>query len=683
MAKGKKKGPVNVFARLAKYQDAVSLPQEPVEESSAELGDTELTIIPPIPFVEVQLNLQFRCSVPIIEGDVLQVSLPGFKGKASVFTPQNFGDQGTVTSPQFLGYWSGEGMKREKKAPPKHTLLLKCIRRIELHQLVVLTIPPSVGLTSPNKLAANSSKIKIGGTVVHSLGGKLLKQVILSTTEIRKRPVEEEISDYRGFLTDIDQKGGLKEIEQHIAEELSVEELDNLWEAAHDRCPYPLGLQWHIAISAFHEYENSGPILKAIMEKAIECIKSHDNLCLQREIATNLGVKIGAVVAFQDMLYTLYGAMYPYLLSSVLLAVRLFTMEPIDIARTFLCEPPQLSVAQEIYSCFRIEDIDGLHRWGYTIAALLLITDNNEYITDNSLEFPDPPVLYFGLKELPQEELRLIREMEEGSSCIFPCFTTARPDVSWEDEEAFAVPDNAVLFEMHNVSEALEICDLSMYPYDAEWLLPLCSSFSVVSVKVYDDRNSLTHVVLESHGCLHGSAPNDLIPEEDKKVAKVVSKKLRLELKKMDYLVRYVANHTYLNVRLNERLRLSPQTLVRAQYVDHYFEIKRHSQAKMTVEDGSVNWQVCTNPAQVTDPVEGVVKHAAWESMPRKFALLAEQSFLSRTRVKKVFELNGIVLNFTNYTCDYGGKGPRSMRRIVKKRVSHEAPLPALSEIIK
>ncbi|KEG13271.1 hypothetical protein DQ04_01111080 [Trypanosoma grayi] len=684
MAKGKKKGPVDVFARLAGSAslraDAVGTVEQ-LEVLPAELVDTALTVIPAIPRVEVSLNLQFRCSVPLIEGDVIQVSMPGFRGKASAFTPENTLMQSMAPQRLFRGYWSGDGAKKGK-GPAKQVLLLKCVHRIDAQYLVMLTIPRSLGLIGPDKLALNSSKIKISGTVAHAEGGKIPKVALLSTSEVRKRPVVDEIKEYRAVMVASDQTGGLEEADAHMAEELSIMEVDQLWEAAHDRCPYPIGLQWHIAVSAFRLYESYGPLLKVIVESAITCVKRRQPCGLHHEIARNLGVKAGAVLVFQDALNMLYGALYPELPSTVLLAVRLFTMEPIDIARTFMISDlPPLSLAQEIHSCFRTGNTEGLTKWAYTVSTLLLIAGASSSSQEMLSQPPPMPVLYYGIKELPQEELHYIREMEEDEWYMLPCFSLVRPNVNWMDEEVFQVPDSAVLFEIHGAVDALEACDVSMYPYDREWLLPLCSSFRVRSVKVYDDRNSLTHVVLDMHGCLHGAMKDTLIPEEDRTVATVVVKKLRSEAEKSAFRARYVAEHAYLNVKLNERLRLHPQTLLRAQYVDHYFEVKRLSQAKTTVEEGIVNWQVCTSPVQTIDPVEGVIKHAVWESMPLKFALVAEQSFLARTREKKVFEVSGITLDFATYVCDYSGKGPRPMRRLLRKRVTHEAPLPVLAEL--
>ncbi|RNF19499.1 uncharacterized protein Tco025E_04122 [Trypanosoma conorhini] len=687
MAKGKKKGPVDVFATVSPSTSVrgAAAAIEPAEVTSAELLDTTLVITPAIPRVEVSLNIQFRCSVPLVEGDTLQLQLPGFRGKASLFTTESSLMQTMVASPRhFRAYWTGEGEKKGK-GHGKQQLLLRCVRRVETQQLVLIVIPRSLGLISPDKLAQNSSKIKISGQVKHADGGKILKQVFASTTEVKKRPVAEEIKEYKTLMAGLDQAGGLEEADAHVAEELSLEEVDNIWESAHDRCPYPIALQWHIAVSVFREYEDFGSLLKTIVEGAIASVKRRQQpLALYREIAKNLGVKVGAVILFQDVVSMLYASLYPALPGTVLLALRLFTMEPIDVARTFLTsEPPALSLAHEIYSSFRTGDTEGLKKWSNTLATLLLIVGTHAASQEQHADAPPLPVLYYGIKEVPQDELRYLREMPENEWYMFPFLALARPDVDWTDEEAFPVPDNAVLFEIHHAVDGLDVSDLSMYPYDREWLLPLFSSFRVTEVKVYEDRNGLTHVVLDMQGCLHGSVKDPLIPEEDRAVAAMMVKKLRSEAEKLTYRARFIAEHAYLHVSLNQRLRLQPQTLLQAQYVDHYFEVKRFSEAKLAVEEGIVNWQVCTSPAQLMDPVEGVIKHAVWESMPRKFALLAEQYFLSRTRFKKVFEVHGIFLDFAGYVCDYAGKGPRPMRRLLRKRVTHEAPLPVFEELQK
>ncbi|ESL11674.1 hypothetical protein TRSC58_00570 [Trypanosoma rangeli SC58] len=685
MAKGKKKGPVDVFATLSPLNSVGTAAGvvEPTEVRAAELLDTTLVITPAIPRVEVSLNIQFRCTVPLVEGDMLQVQLPGFRGRASLFTTESAPMQTIGASPRyFRAYWSGEGEKKGK-GPGKQLLLLRCVRRVEAQQLVMIDVPRSLRLVSPDKLPQNSSKLKISGVVRHADGGKIPKQVFISSTEVKKRPVADEIKEYKTLMASLDQAGGLEEADIHVAEELSIEEVDHIWESAHDRCPYPIALQWHIAVSVFRDYETFGPLLKTIMEGAIASVRRRQkSLACYREIAKNLGVKVGAVILFQDVLSTLYGFLYPSLPGTLLLAIRLFTMEPTDVARTFLTsEPPQLSLAQEIYSSFRTGDLEGLKKWAHTVSTLLLIVGTPAASQELHAEAPSLPVLYYGIKEVPQDELRYVREIPEDDWYMFPFLALARPNVNWTDEEAFPVPDNAVLFEIHNAVDGLDTCDLSMYPYDREWLLPLFSFFRVKEVKVYEDRNGLTHVVLDMQGCLYRSSKDPMIPEDDRAVVMVMVKKLRSEAERLTYCARFIAKHTYLHVSLNERLRLQPQTLLQAQYVDHYFEVKRFSQAKMTVEEGVVNWQVCTSPAQLIDPVEGVIKHAVWESMPRKFALVAEQCFLSRTRLKKVFEVQGIVLDFTGYMCDYAGKGPRPMRRLLRKRVTHEAPLPVFEEL--
>nr|CCC89661.1 conserved hypothetical protein [Trypanosoma congolense IL3000] len=681
MPKGRKKPEVDVFARLCKHQvEGMPISDEPAAMSEAEIIDTILTFSPAIPRVEVGVGLKFRCTVPIIEGDIIHISLPGFRGKASSFTPESLDTQGNLLPACFQGFWTGDGIKADKRAAQKQTVLLKCIRRVEMDQSVSLFIPFSLGLISPDKVVHNSSKFKIRGTVAHALDRKLLKQVFLSTQEVKKRPVAEEIAEYRELIETMDQSGGLEKEEQYAGEELSVEELDHLCEAAHARCPYPIGFQWHIAVETFRDYEKYGPLLKTVVEGAIAYAKRKDNLSLYREIAKNLGVKLGAVIVFQDVLNMLYGSLYPTLPSPVLLVLRLFTMESIDIARAFLTDPPQFSLAQEIGSFFRIGDTEGLKKWECTIAALLLVYRKSAI---PPTEISGGPVLFYGIKELPQSELQCIRSLPENEWYMFSCFTVVRPNVNWLDEEGFAVPDSAVLFEIHNVTDGIEMSDISMYSYDREWFLPICSVFRIQKINVYDDRNGLTHVVLVSAGCLHGATKNSVIPEEDQAVSRAVVKKVRTEIMRVANRTRYIAIHAHLSVRLQDRLRLDPSTLIRAQYVDHYFEVKRNSQVKTTVEDGSVNWQVCTSPVQMIDPAEGVIKHAVWEPMPRKFALLTEQAFLSRTRLKKTFELNGITLDFVNYKCDYGGKGPRPMRRVVRKRVSHEGPLPVIPELIK
>lgn len=699
MGKGKKKGAIDVFARLAKYrQDVVSNVDHP-GVTPAELADTALIITPAIPRAEVSLEIKFRCSVPIVKGDILQIYLPGFRGKSSFFTPEASQTQNKTSCYQFHGFWSADGSKKKKNGIGKQLMLFKCISRIDAQSLVVIIVPRALGLISPEKLALNSTKIKISGTIKHAEEGKLLKHGFVVCTEIKKRPVIKEIEEYKELITDNDRICGLEEVDIRIAEELSLEEVDQLWEAAHDRCPYPIAFQWHIAILSFHNYDDHRLLFKTIIQNSRGVIKKREALGLQKEIAKNFGVKIGAVILFQKMLTMLYGSLYSELSSSVLLAVRIFTMEPIDIARTFsISDPPQFSLAREVYSCFRTGNKEGLIKWTYTLSMLLFITGgNNNYYSfgggngngDNNnnetistpLATPKSPILFYGIKELPSEEVQFIRELVEGDWYMFPCFLLASSNLKWRDDETFPIPDGGVLFEIHNVIDTLELSDISMYPYNYEWLLPLCSLFRIKDIYVYEDRNDLTHVILDMQGSLHGAVKDSSILEEDRASMSVIMKNLKLEVEKSSFSSNAIAEHILLNVRLNERYRLDPQTLLRAQYVDHYFEVKRFSEAKRTIEEGIITWQVCISPVQMMDAVEGVIKHAVWEVMPRKFALVTEQCFLSRTRVKKNFEMSGILLDFTNYLCDYAGKGLRPMRRVLKKRVTHEAPLPIFEEL--
>ena len=88
----------------------------------------------------------------------------------------------------------------------------------------MLGIPESAMISLPEKLAANSPKLKIEGTIAHADGGgKIGKASIMECTEIKKRPVEEEI-----FELDAIEKGfaaaGLSEEDMEIAQSISKQE---------------------------------------------------------------------------------------------------------------------------------------------------------------------------------------------------------------------------------------------------------------------------------------------------------------------------------------------------------------------------------------------------------------------------------------------------------------------------
>ncbi|KAK7194555.1 hypothetical protein NESM_000373100 [Novymonas esmeraldas] len=366
----------------------------------AEFTASALTILPPLPRTAVALHLQFRVTVPLTVGDVILVHLPKFKGPAAqqfslervpstalsgggVGSPGGGGGGGSVTGgggggtaaseevctcTHFRAYWSGDTakvttpvhqlvFKRGKKdAPPKQVLLLQCTSAVNADTHLAFCVPQSLGLVSPDKLAANSPKIKIEGLVVREASGRrILKQVILSSSEVRKRTVVEELAVFDQCIAHVAQEGRLQTADRHLGEQLSIEEVDQLTQAAQYRRRYPLPMPWTIADELAVPYDAAGGFVKRIIQNAIKGVKDFDPLAIHREVARNWGVKVAAVVVLDDLLTIQWGGLYPGLPRSCLFASCLLTMEPEDIGRTFPGLPslPERSIAEDLASAFR------------------------------------------------------------------------------------------------------------------------------------------------------------------------------------------------------------------------------------------------------------------------------------------------------------------------------------------
>lgn len=143
-----------------------------VSSLAAEFSDAQLTITPALPRTMVSLRVQFRLVVPLVPNDIITIYLPGFKGGAASYcTLESVANPEKVNYASCLhAYWSGceakhiSGGKYGKKGiPPKQTITLKVVHSIIDNSLIVFAIPLSLGLISPDKLPANSFKIKIEG----------------------------------------------------------------------------------------------------------------------------------------------------------------------------------------------------------------------------------------------------------------------------------------------------------------------------------------------------------------------------------------------------------------------------------------------------------------------------------------------------------------------------------------
>lgn len=889
----------------------------------AEFTASALTITPALPRTEVSLLVQFRVSVSLTEGDIIYIHLPKFRGPVAqqfalervsaaalanstgaglVAGLSGTGGSGSVdhaddvnTSTHFRAYWSGDApkvvtpvhqlvFKRGKKdgAPPKQVLLLQCTKAVSADTRLVFCVPRALGLMSPDKLPANSAKIKIEGPVIAEAGGRrILKQVILASTEIKKRTVVEELAIYDQCINQVGQDGRLRVDDRQLGEQLSQEEVDQLWQAAQYRRRYPLPMPWSIAEELIIPYDSAGGFVKRVIQNAIKVIKDFDSLAVHREVARNWGVKVVAVVVLDDLLTAQWGGLYPGLPRSSLFASCLLTMDPEDVGRTFpsLLTLPERSIAEDLVSAFRmrnsltdakaaarsspqpqqaangasksgvddsgLELVGGLRdrcgevmdRWAALLTALLpasfvaeeatdavriksgaasrsggrsaggggaasragrvaedhdaegaavagaevladgtprvgfhLPTQDDEVDDDDNLLSPGsvrgadgmpytrdrrrrssggadhslgvmatmqpPPTLYVGYRDVPFDVQRALRELEQGDWFVLPSIVVARQSLPYtatstaspsrppghgsrgssadgsrargwgsmrrsasggaaaaamataqadgaaaaddameeddiSDGAIVAIPDNAVVVELRNVAEALELADLSFGPHNRAWLLPLVTSCRVVSIE--EDQHDVLHVVLDVHGSLVGEINDPFLPQSDRSVATLILRKYLHKAEQVDTYVSALSFMALLCARRNERRRLHPPTLIRAQYLSHCNAALRAAIAKHHVEETeSVEWQVCTHEAQLLD--EGVVKPAAWEAIPKKYMLTVEQFFLGHSRAVTRLEEGTLVVDLAAYTIDYGGKGPRTLRRVVQKVYTTHEP---------
>lgn len=809
-----------------------------------EILDSSFTITPPIPRCEVGLTIQFRCSVHLMEGDTITIHMPDFKGASKLFSLETRPHpDGLDTARFFQAYWSGDEKRpgRGKNGlPQKQQLLLRCIRFTEENTLVAVGVPYSVMLVSPEKLALNSTKIRIEGRVAHSEGGRISKQPFLSCTELKKKTLLEEIDLHTQQMEGLVTGAGLSKEMRFVGEEVCAEEVYQLAEAIETRRPFQTEMVFPIAMDLYHVYEDAGGFVKIVMENMVKFTKEHDPLALHKEVAHNWHVKVGAVVILEDILAIKYAGFYPKLSRLGILAAHLLLMTPNDVVHLFsgLSTPPKYSIYHELISAFRMRSLIGsnndasgllnrseaiLEKWKALVSVLLTVTEGVDDAEHNVREpfpyeddsgmgvneppngdgqdkegneekgkgrgghhvtfftpdregaetskrknpymFPPPP-LFVGWKDVPPSELQYIRELDAGSGYMFPNFVVAREEYKplqelkqrmearkeseankaaallaakssnlkgkkknkgsaasprksggsvsrdtsagrqasfpaaaaggetnavgvlpggGEDENtAFSVPDNAVVFEIRQTVECLEMADLSAGPANKEWLLPFSSSYRVYSVTVQEELNDLTHVVLHMKGSLVGPVLDEMIPSGDRTIASLVARKVKKEIEKSEVITPAIALLAMYNIKRSELYRLNPPTLLREQYLMHFQEVKRAAEAKQTIESGMVVWQICAIPAQQLE--EGVIKPPVWEVIPRKYALIIENLFRSRSRTKLNWvEAPGGLTSLSlgdQYTADYLGKGPRPIRRLVKKNITHEAPKPSLSQLL-
>lgn len=433
----------------------------------AEFLSSGITIIPPLPRTEAALHIQFQTSIGLSEGDVVYIYLPKFTGPpARQFALESVLQHTEGPNPAvcFQAYWSGTTpkvmtpvqqltFKRGAKAgvPPKQVLMLRCSRAIPLDTLIIFGVPRALGLITPDKLPANSTKLKIEGVKVSEAeGGRILKQVFMASNEIKKRPVAEELAIYEECLEQIMHTARLTPTDREISEELSAEEVDQLCDAAIFRRPYPIPMAWTIAKNIFVEYEAAGAFIKTIIKNAVQTVKSPDPLAVHKEVARNWGVKTAAVVLLDDSIAMQCAGLYPGIARCTLLAAFLLTMEPDDIGRTFLHvrELPKYSIAMELSSAFRTRsglgtnDATGelsrcetiLNKWGALLSSLL----NSSCVVDTITTSRPMAAVLKAAKEKVRESAA-----EVPSSMAAVAATSGAADVlSPTTESAEAAQDN-------------------------------------------------------------------------------------------------------------------------------------------------------------------------------------------------------------------------------------------------
>ncbi|GET89273.1 hypothetical protein, conserved [Leishmania tarentolae] len=825
---------------------------------AAEFASSSLTIIPPLPRTEVSLLVQFRVSVALLEGDIIYIHLPKFRGPvAQQFALQrvlssagdDMGDlvtgntaerENINTCTHFRAYWSGDSakvitpvsqlaFKRGKGggAPPKQVLMLQCIKSVNANTLLVFEVPRALGLVSPDKLPASNPKIKIEGPLIQQASERCILKQAMFSSEIKKHTVVEELEVYDQCIAQVVQEGRLQTADRHLGEQLSLEEVDQLWQAAQYRRRYPLPMPWSIAEELSISYDVAGSFVKRIIQNAIKSIKDFDPLAIHREVARNWGVKVAAVAVLDDFLTTQWGGLYPGLPRASLFATCIMTMEPEDVGRTFprLLTLPERSIAEDLVSAFRMRstlldtaasassataakdddvgiEVDSLpdrcgaflDKWAALLTALLpasLVVEEHcdsaaraaaktmaaaveshesseglvniqkgaaadaqleahgshrvdfqlpaqedvkdkahdedsvsffrnrrrhssdastsEYIMGATATLQPPPTLYVGYRDVPFDVQRSLREIQYGDWFVLPSFVVARQSLpyaaiitnrlkgseTWDNDDSasqvtsatdddrnevssdgaiVAIPDNSVVVELRNVVEALELADLSFSPHSRAWLLPLVTSCRVVAVE--EDQHDVLHVILDMQGSLLGHVNDPCLPQSDRSVATMVLSKYLLKAELSATYISAVSFLSLLCAQRNERRRLHPPTLIRAQYLSHCNAAHLTAIAKRHVEETeSVEWQVRTHEAQLLD--EGVVKPAVWEPIPKKFMLTVEQFFLGHSRTVTKLEEGSLSVDLVAYTIQYGGKGPRPLRRVVQKvYVTHELTPP-------
>lgn len=676
------------------------------EAAEGQLSEATLSFTPSgLPKMEAAITIQFKSNIKISRGDSILVRLAGFKGGISgIFAlEQREHPENKDFRDSFHAYWCTD--TAPKGTPPAASITLLCRRAIDADTLVVVGVPESVRIQLPDKLPMSSQKIKIEANLRHNNvnNGKVPKMPIQLTAEVpkKKKPLDEAIKDVDDLLQKQFEASQFDEDEQHLALEVTPAELDQIWEAAHQTSELRLGIVFEMLdTGVFKNYAAVAPLVKTVADTYLAASKKRTPLGLEREIAANLGVKVGCVVVLQDALFTAHASRFPELTRGAILALRLFTCESHDVARIFagcgVNSPP--CVYREINSALRCGDVELVQKWTNTIAALSTCCSKLTHIPSDVV-----PVLYRGVKELPADAITHLATLRKDSFYVFPGFTswTSSPTaIKPASDEQFgsSVPESAVLFEVHAPVDGVELNDISQYPADNKWMLPMFSSFSVVSVdSLSQDRNNMLHVVLRMTGSLGGALRDDRFPEEHRSVAAITIKKSKtdsmLQAEKAQWLVKAI----YANYKLSALKRQHPVLSQSLHFLDRYSEVHRGSLARAAVDDNVVKWQqqIVSSEGQhaqfggggipSSSSTSGVgasssntggeggfsaLVPASWDIVGKKQSVILEMAFLKRQLGLKQFSVEGIEVNFETWTADFG-KGVRNIRRLIGKNQTH------------
>lgn len=666
-----KKVPFNPFKSRTRARSAE--PPGQLKEEDAGIGefrDTQVSFAPVLPKADAAITITFRCTVRLVRGDIITIKLAGFKGAiATTFSlEQRPHPENRDFRDSFHGYWAGEAPP--KGGPGAQTVTLLVRKPIEQNALVIIGIPDAVHISLPEKLGLNSAKLKIDGIVRHSNGpgpnGKIPKAPIAACPELKKKPgtADDDLAQLEAQVKAIteDQQLQLDEDELQAAFDTSLSEADHIWEAARDLSELKLGLNFRIDPTVFGSYAPFAAINEMIIESYKAATKKRSPLALHKELATNLGVQVGLIVILEDVFYMLHGGKYPELSRGAVLVLRLWTCEPHDICR-LLCVPTAPSIQREIMSALRALNAEVVGNWAIYLGTLMTCCGKLTHLSQDLI-----PPLFRGQKDLTPEATQHLLSLKKDSWYVFPSFTHLIPEARFNDENA-SIPDNAVVFEVHKAVEAIELGDISQYPQDGEWMLPMFSSFSVVSVEQLPEKNNVVHVVLLMRGSLAGPLRDDQFPENDRSLIGAVIKNAKSTAALSSMHSHAVAKLIYANLRSRDLKAVHPDHVVHMQYLDKFADVKRASVARQQVEEGVIRWQACVD-AYVAGGDPFNPRAATWESVVKKHATTIEALFLKRTRAMKQFTADGVTVDFQEFVADFG-KGQKRIRRLVGKNPTH------------